>query len=197
MKPNRENVSEARLKAPVRNFSPTDRAILLAVKELMKKNAWGKITVEAVAKRAGVSKATFYRHFKDKYDLLYCLVIQQVELVNSEGFEGADKVACAALILKQLQAGGTLWKRLRRDDSRLAMEMLEVLFAKLLCRQFLRVQQRVPDAREEVWIDCLSACGAKRVFHWLAADCSEPANAVIADILELYQSPRTLEMFAL
>ena len=38
--------------------------------ELSGKMPFDKITVERIIARSGVSKATFYRHFRDKYDVL-------------------------------------------------------------------------------------------------------------------------------
>ncbi len=48
----------------------TREKIWEAFYELCETVPFQKITVEQIATRAGVSKATFYRHFMDKYDVL-------------------------------------------------------------------------------------------------------------------------------
>lgn len=48
----------------------TRKAIVSACNRLIAKAGIEKITTEKIAAEAGVSKATFYRYFKDKYDVL-------------------------------------------------------------------------------------------------------------------------------
>lgn len=48
----------------------TKQAIVSAFNRLIAKAEIEKITTEKIAAEAGVSKATFYRYFKDKYDVL-------------------------------------------------------------------------------------------------------------------------------
>lgn len=47
----------------------TRQAIVTAFNRLIAKAEIEKITTEKIASEAGVSKATFYRYFKDKYDV--------------------------------------------------------------------------------------------------------------------------------
>lgn len=48
----------------------TKQQIWNAFYELCKTMPFNKITVEKIVQHSGVAKATFYRHFKDKYDVL-------------------------------------------------------------------------------------------------------------------------------
>lgn len=48
----------------------TKQAIVSAFNRLIARAEIEKITTEKIAAEAGVSKATFYRYFKDKYDVL-------------------------------------------------------------------------------------------------------------------------------
>jgi AcrR family transcriptional regulator len=41
-----------------------------SIKELMEHKSLEKLTVKEVVSRAGVTRQTFYRHFRDKYDLV-------------------------------------------------------------------------------------------------------------------------------
>lgn len=41
-----------------------------SIKDLMNHQALDKITVKDIVKRSGMTRQTFYRHFKDKYDLV-------------------------------------------------------------------------------------------------------------------------------
>jgi len=63
----------------------TKLAILQAFNKLAKKKDFDKITVEQICKEAEVSRATFYRYFEDKYDVMnynYRLLID--EYMNPE-----------------------------------------------------------------------------------------------------------------
>lgn len=48
----------------------TKEIILEAFNSLIEKNAFDRITVQMILDEAGVGRATFYRYFKDKYDVM-------------------------------------------------------------------------------------------------------------------------------
>ena len=48
----------------------TKQKILHAFNELVQTNDFSSVTVSLIAKQAGVSHATFYRYFKDKYEVM-------------------------------------------------------------------------------------------------------------------------------
>lgn len=48
----------------------TEQAIIDAFNRLIAKYPFEKITVDAIVTEAGISRSTFYRYFKDKYDVM-------------------------------------------------------------------------------------------------------------------------------
>ncbi|MBR5991226.1 MAG: TetR/AcrR family transcriptional regulator, partial [Clostridia bacterium] len=48
----------------------TKNDILVAFNTLAEKKGFERITVQMIADEAGISRATFYRYFKDKYDVM-------------------------------------------------------------------------------------------------------------------------------
>lgn len=48
----------------------TKQRILNAFNDLIERNGFDNVTVFDIVRHAGVSRATFYRHFKDKYDVM-------------------------------------------------------------------------------------------------------------------------------
>lgn len=48
----------------------TERDILMAFNRLIAKSGIEKISIQMIAEEAGVGRSTFYRYFKDKYDVL-------------------------------------------------------------------------------------------------------------------------------
>ena len=61
----------------------TKQTILQAFNDLLMENPFDKITIEMIAKRSNISKATFYRYFMDKYDVMnysYRLLVESAFL---------------------------------------------------------------------------------------------------------------------
>lgn len=74
----------------------TEGIIRRAFIDLLKQNSFTKLTVSALIKRAGISRAAFYLHYQDKYQLLekYRQIIlnkfQHTLLINFAHFKPAD-----------------------------------------------------------------------------------------------------------
>jgi AcrR family transcriptional regulator len=91
----------------------TREAILRAVGQILEEEGPAGITHQRVAERAGVGRATVYRHWAEPADLL-------IEAVTSADFPFLE------------QAGGTLRERLRADLRRLRDDMAAPIMATLL-----------------------------------------------------------------
>ena len=50
----------------------TKRLILHTYQDLLKEHRFEDISVSDIVKACGISRATFYRYFQDKYDLFFC-----------------------------------------------------------------------------------------------------------------------------
>lgn len=68
----------------MRKQSEVKRKAYTALKELVAVKSFEKINVNDILAQAGISRATFYRHFMDKYDLLDQAVIDQVDLIYTD-----------------------------------------------------------------------------------------------------------------
>lgn len=60
------------------NATATRRAIAAGLKELMAARPLAELSVGDIAHHCGVSRNTFYYHFKDKYDLLHWLFCDEL-----------------------------------------------------------------------------------------------------------------------
>ena len=54
-------------------------------KQLMQERPFEKVTVQMIADRAGIMRSTFYHHFKDKYDLLDWLIVEEIIAPAEQG----------------------------------------------------------------------------------------------------------------
>lgn len=65
-------------------ITKTHKALVDTVMALLEKKPFQKITVSDICQNSMVSRATFYLHFEDKYQLLsYCLQLEQERLLDS------------------------------------------------------------------------------------------------------------------
>ena len=64
------------------NASPKRRQVLEAAQELFMAHGYGAVSMEAVARRAGVSKATLYAHFESK-DELFATMLGRSSLADT------------------------------------------------------------------------------------------------------------------
>jgi AcrR family transcriptional regulator len=76
----------ARLTRATDEDNEVERAVLLAVEELLGRVSLHQLSVERILKEAGTSRATFYRHFSSKWSV----VAAALERAVIELFEGAE-----------------------------------------------------------------------------------------------------------
>ncbi len=69
----------------------TDKLLKNALIELTAERGFDAITVGDIAERAKVNRATFYRHYQDKYDLVERIFQEAIEILRSDlGPPGED-----------------------------------------------------------------------------------------------------------
>lgn len=68
----------------------TKKALAEALKLLMRKTPFSKLSIADICSTAGLSRRSFYRHFRDKYELLnwiyyedFCVLINRIPLKRS------------------------------------------------------------------------------------------------------------------
>lgn len=87
----------------------TRRLLLDAFMTLLGESDFESVTVQAIAERAEVNRATFYAHFEDKYDLLDSMIHDQFEQMVAERlptngvFDAAYLRAVAQLVFTLLR----------------------------------------------------------------------------------------------
>ncbi len=92
----------------------TREILVEAFREMAKTRAVDKITVRDITENCGYSTATFYRHFRDKYDLIVWAYTQNV-----------------AKIMGQIGRDGYAWEHTLLEGARIFEDQREV-FANLL-----------------------------------------------------------------
>jgi len=68
------------------------RRVQAAFTELLAERDFNKITVQDIAERADINRATFYAHFDDKYDLLIYNVRDELQAMLAQRLTPADEL---------------------------------------------------------------------------------------------------------
>lgn len=82
------------------------RKILEAAEALFSRGRFHEITMDDVARKAGVGKGTIYRYFKDKDDLFFELAMsgydELCEMVRAEGERGGEFRSCLVSVCRSV-----------------------------------------------------------------------------------------------
>ena len=87
----------------------TQNTIVHAFNRLILTADFDEVTVNDIASEAGISRATFYRHFRDKYDVMNCNFTLLLEGVLS----GGKIHTMRDVFLLLLKAGKQSWPQLK------------------------------------------------------------------------------------
>ncbi|WP_417769338.1 TetR/AcrR family transcriptional regulator [Stappia sp.] len=135
---------------PQKRTRETRDRILAAARELFDARGYEDTSVDAVAERAGVAKATVFAHFTDKTNLLIAVRIGSLDALTEAMRAEIDKGPCgdpAAFVTGLLHP----WLSLYRDDPEFARLYLvqSTLKDAPWTRQFLEVCYRLEETVTE------------------------------------------------
>ena len=145
---------ETNAKKPDRRISRTRRLLKEALLSLVIEKGYDAITVEEVAARADVARATFYLHYKDKEDLLLesldAMVDDLIEQISSiplsawkteeDGASGSARLTPILLIFQHADQNGDLYRIILRDAgaSQVSSRLRDIIAAAVI--EFLKVK---------------------------------------------------------
>jgi AcrR family transcriptional regulator len=166
------NVQEAADAWPDPRVERSTRAVQVALAELLPDVAWRELTVQQILDRAGVSRGTFYKHYRNKDDALRASmggmlsVLQRSPDLGDRLFpvrELMDHVASATALQNSLGSAdrlAQLWEEMREELSvRLAEQLVPVpgsfaeapvLAGRVLAGAMVELIRYVVDARASV-----------------------------------------------
>jgi AcrR family transcriptional regulator len=125
---------------------PTRERLLDAFIELLRETSYAELTIERIAKRAGVTKATLYRHFRDKRAMLFALVGRMKERLRPTAvLVASDDPARERERIKSFIRNVATMPAIRDGVAR---AMLEMQFKDESIRAFW---QRFMGERESIW----------------------------------------------
>ena len=88
-----------------------DQRIADSFKALMREYPFEKITIQMIADQTGIIRSTFYRHFKDKQDLMDWIIQRELIAPAAELLQQKQLTDAMRLIVSVLVTDGAFYRR--------------------------------------------------------------------------------------
>lgn len=150
-----------------------------AIMELLEKNSFQKITVNDICKKAYVSRATFYTHYDDKYQLLSCAINNQKRnffQVERDILEEKELTN----ILKSIHKHEKFFINIFVDDSR--NEIYSIFSHSILDKISVRIKKDKAEADENLALYIAGGCSFI-LFWWMKKGYREPEEKLAKDLI--------------
>jgi AcrR family transcriptional regulator len=153
----------------------TKNLIRDALKALLSEKNFESISVQDIAERATVNRATFYAHFQDKFALLDALVRDDMRAHLSQGEPmAADVRSMLVAVGTNVFSFVTLHRKCKidRDFEPQFEQTMEAEVSELLASKFNSCNAHL-----------VATALVGSAMRWRAAGCKEPADRVVTEIV--------------
>ena len=151
----------------------TKRALEASLKKLLLQKPLNKITINDITEDCGVNRMTFYYHFKDIYDLVDWILVEDARQVM-EGRQDIDTWSKAFLdILLKVQDNKLLVLNVYRSISREQVEQYLYKLVDPLLHEFVDKEVRdisIQDEDKQFVIDFFKYALVGMVLEWVRKD---------------------------
>lgn len=167
-----------------KKISPTEQICMNAMHELVQVKLISRISVQDVLSATGISKATFYRHFTDKYDLYEKMLRRDVDHIFTEYCDLDQWQERIHIWLGDVKKEESIYSRMVRSDAAAFTSFYKNLIYGLLMKRLRRLNSKTVSVSRAMHAKCLfiSAGVAALLCDWISEGCAED-GAVIADTL--------------
>ena len=122
------------------NATMTRRAIAAGLKELMETRSFESLSVGDIARQCGVSRNTFYYHFRDKYDLISWVFHTEITPIVGDPTERGDWAQGLLALCSYMQANKKFYLNVlqfhgQNSFSDCLMEFYQERIARVICGQ--------------------------------------------------------------
>lgn len=154
-----------------------------AMMELSKTKSISSISVTDLVNYCDVNRYTFYYHFKDKYDLLLYIMVNQVkkgfrQSTDDDSIMNTEQLSDMLLFMKENKY---FFKSAFSDDSPYSLlkswYQFNLGLYRGMFRRALQLEQLPEDLDASIRIICFGSTGL--VIDWLQSDCQEPPEHLV------------------
>lgn len=161
----------------------TKRALEASLKKLLLQKPLNKITINDITEDCGVNRMTFYYHFKDIYDLVDWILVEDAQQVM-EGRQDIDTWDKAFLdVLLKIQANKLLVLNVYRSISREQVEQYLYKMLDPLLHEFVDKESQdisIQDEDKQFVIDFFKYALVGMVLEWIHKDMKTDPAALTA-----------------
>lgn len=157
------------------SFIRTDKAIMQAFIELLKEKAFEKITVQDILERTPVTRATFYAHYHDKYEIAERMLEQflqsrdsvRAELMDSSPSKMSSIVRKSFLVNQEIGEALLKIHTEKVDLRQVIVEEFEKLYTDSTDGKASDIEARIfAQARAEYELSCLCSDNSDASFEY-------------------------------
>lgn len=174
--------------------SRTQNALQTALLTLLEKSPFTKITVHTICKFAGVSRATFYMHYQDKYALLRVCLERIWGEMNQEPGDQKEMIRRVVALTYQ---HARLFKNITYNDSN--QELSQMLSESMVTAMIEQLKEhktqgdRCP-VPEQILARFVSGGMAHLLIWWMMENCSIPLEEMTEHLNILAEHLKSLAM---
>lgn len=169
-------------------IKPTERVCIDVLHRWMQTKPLSRISVQEVIEEAGISKATFYRHFTGKEDLFAKMISRDVSSIFTDDCNLDQWVFRVIRLMESFRQERKMLNRLSSSDP----AAFQTFYANVLYELFLKRLYRIhdkqfivsPPLRRRLLYMC--AGGARLLQDWLAGGCAEGDEIIAHEIASLF-----------
>lgn len=174
--------------------------------QLLKTQSFDEITVQQIADRANVNRATFYKHYEDKHHLLAVLEEAIIEKVR-QLMEASTPVSGQALLQSQPaydtivemyeymeQERELMVVLLRSNEQATIMTHMQYLFEQMLLRHFKQMSVHKQAMPLEFVVVYLAAAHIGVLRHWLLTKTGHTPEQMAMMLMKILRDGPVLAM---
>ena len=176
----------------------TKSRLLETFKSLLSERSFEKITVQEICKSAGVKRATFYKHFEDKYAFLKYLVGSLRDSFDTRITKDTKPDATSAYYVEYIHAIVNFLAENEKMvknalESEIFFSLLDVIKEKNYEDTCDRLRKSVADgmilpASVEITASMMTGAVANAIIFWFKNDKQMPVDTLIKEISSVIES---------
>lgn len=174
----------------MKKVSPTEQICMNAMHELIGVKMINRISVQDIIDMAGISKATFYRHYTDKYDLYEKMLRRDVEHIFTDSCTLREWPVRIRSFAHAIQKEQKFYYRMVRDDpGSFTMFYTNVLY-NLMERRLARLHGKPYTMSHSLHLKCMftSAGTAALLCDWITGGCAASADNIADEICSMIET---------
>ncbi|MBQ7860175.1 MAG: TetR/AcrR family transcriptional regulator C-terminal domain-containing protein [Faecalibacterium sp.] len=173
-----------------KKVSPTEQVCMNAMHELVQTKMISRISVQDVLNATGISKATFYRHYSDKYDLYEKMLQRDVRHIFNDSCDLArwDERICD--FLHHIKQEEKLYSHMVRSDPNGFCTFYTNVMSGLFLLRLERLWGKQYHLSQPLQTRCLfmSAGMAAVLADWIASGCDVAPDLLAGQFVAMFSA---------